>query len=109
MCTHKGCCKKSGKLIGKKSDKYYERTNIIAGCVHKIAIAPMVFNGSCNTQRFKSWVKQFYIKELRAGPVVVMDNALFHGSQQTKDFIESVGCRLIFLPMYSPDLHLIYI
>jgi len=36
---------------------------------------------------------------------VIMDNAAFHKSQKTKELIESVGCKLIFLPPYSPDLN----
>jgi len=65
----------------------------------------MVFNGSCNTALFNQWVEQFLIKELKPGQAVIMDNASFHKSQKTKDLIESVGCRLIFLPPYSPDLN----
>jgi transposase len=34
-----------------------------------------------------------------------MDNASFHKSQKTKELIESVGCKVIFLPPYSPDLN----
>ena len=34
-----------------------------------------------------------------------MDNAAFHKSEKTKQLIESVGCKLIFLPPYSPDLN----
>ena len=34
-----------------------------------------------------------------------MDNAAFHRSQKTKELIESVGCKIIFLPPYSPDLN----
>jgi transposase len=45
------------------------------------------------------------IKELKAGQIVIMDNASFHKSQKTRDLIESVGCKLIFLPPYSPDLN----
>jgi len=45
------------------------------------------------------------IKELHPGQVVVMDNASFHKSPKTRELIESVGCRLIFLPPYSPDLN----
>jgi len=52
ICKDRGWGKKSEKLIGKKSGKYYERTNIIAGLVNNGAIAPMVFNGSCNTQLY---------------------------------------------------------
>ena len=80
--------KKSEKLIGKKSGKYYERSNIIAGYVNKVAIAPMVFNGSCNTRLFEGWVEQCLIKELKAGQVVIMDNAAFHRSQKTKNLIQ---------------------
>ena len=65
----------------------------------------MVFNGSCNTQSIEALVEQFLIKELKSGQVVIMDNASFHKSQKTKDLIESVGCRLVFLPPYSPDLN----
>ncbi|WP_199398843.1 transposase [endosymbiont of Acanthamoeba sp. UWC8] len=33
------------------------------------------------------------------------DNASFHKSKKTQVLIESVGCRIIFLPPYSPDLN----
>ena len=65
----------------------------------------MVFNGSCNTNIFNNWVEHFLIKELRPGQYVVMDNASFHKSYRTKELIESVGCKVIFLPPYSPDLN----
>lgn len=105
ICKDRGWGKKNQKLSGKKSGKYYERTNIIAGYVNKESIAPMVFNGSCNTILFESWVENFLIKELVPGQFVVMDNASFHKSQKTKELIESVGCKIIFLPPYSPDLN----
>ena len=105
ICKNRGWGKRSEKLLGKKSGKYYQRTNIIAGYVNHKAIAPIVFNGSCNTELIEAWVEQFLIKELKPGQIVIMDNASFHKSQKTKELIESVGCRLIFLPPYSPDLN----
>lgn len=105
ICKDRGWGKKGEKLIGKKSGKYYQRINIIAGYVNHEAIAPMIFTGSCNTELFEIWVDQFLIKELKTGQVVIMDNASFHKSQKTKELIESVGCKLIFLPPYSPDLN----
>lgn len=105
ICKDRGWSKKGQKLQAKKSGKYYERTNIIAGYVNNKSIAPMVFNGSCNTEVFNKWVEHFLIKELKAGQYVVMDNAAFHRSQKTKELIESVGCKVIFLPPYSPDLN----
>jgi transposase len=105
ICKDRGWGKRGEPLIGKKSGKHYERTNIIAGLVINKPIAPFVFNGSCNTELFENWVEQFLIKELKAGQFVVMDNASFHKSQKTKELIESVGCKVIFLPPYSPDLN----
>ena len=80
-------------------------TNIIAGLVNNKSIAPMVFNGACNTELFNSWVEKFLIKELRSGQFVVMDNASFHKSRKTRELIETVGYKAIFLPPYSPDLN----
>lgn len=105
ICKDRGWGKKGEKLIGKKSGKYYQRTNIVAGLVNNKSIAPMVFNGSCNTELFEIWVEEFLIKELKPAQVIVMDNATFHKSKKTRELIESVGCRLIFLPPYSPDLN----
>lgn len=105
ICKDRGWGKKSEKLICKKSGKYYERSNIIAGIVGNKSIAPMVFNGPCNTVLFETWVEKLLIKELKPGQTVIMDNASFHKSVRTRELIESVGCKLIFLPPYSPDLN----
>ena len=105
ICQDRSWSPKGNPTRAKKSGKYYARTNIIAGYVNKTSIAPMVFNGSCTTDVFNSWVEEFLIKELTPGQYVVMDNASFHKSQKTKELIESVGCKVIFLPPYSPDLN----
>jgi transposase len=105
ICKDRGWSKRGEKVLGKKSGKYYERTNIIAGLVNNKSIAPMVFSGSCNRNVFESWVENVLIKELQVGQCVVMDNASFHKSQRTIELIESVGCKVIFLPPYSPDLN----
>jgi transposase len=73
--------------------------------VNNKLIVPFVFNGTCNTELFNNWVEKFLIKELKAGQVVVLDNASFHKSKKTKELIESVGCKVIFLPPYLPDLN----
>ncbi len=105
ICKDRGWGKKGEKLTGKKSGEYYQRTNIVAGLVNNKSIAPMVFNGTCDTQLFEFLVEKFLIKELKSGQVVIMDNAAFHKSKKTRELIESAGCRLIFLPPYSPDLN----
>jgi transposase len=45
------------------------------------------------------------LPELKQGQFVIIDNAAFHKSERTKELIESVGCKLVFLPPYSPGLN----
>src|SRR3954467_11431371 len=35
--------------------------------------------------------------------VLVMDNAKIHHDEELINLIESIGCRVLFLPPYSPD------
>jgi transposase len=65
----------------------------------------MVFNGSYNTLLFETWVEKLLIEELQPGQVVIMDNASFHKSKETRELIESVKCSIIFLSSYSPVLN----
>jgi len=45
------------------------------------------------------------LPEIGPGKVIVLDNASFHKNKRTKELIERAGCRLIYLPPYSPDLN----
>ena len=69
ICKDRGWGKKSEKLVGKRSGKYFERTNIIAGYVNHKSIAPMVFNGTCNMNLFEKWVEIFFDKRAKTGTV----------------------------------------
>lgn len=105
ICKERGWGKSGVRIPGKRSGKYYERTNIISGLLNNKSIAPMIFNGSCNTEVFEIWVEKFLISELKPGQVVIMDNVSFHKSAKARKLIESVQCEIIFLPAYSPDLN----
>jgi len=91
--------------LGKTSGKRFIRTNIIAAQCGKNILAPMTFKGTCDTELFVAWIEKMLVPELRAGQAVVMDNASFHKSPIIKELIEKAGCKLIYLPPYSPDLN----
>ena len=80
---------------------------MIAGLCNGKITAPLIFEGTCDTRVFLSYIEQVLIKELKVGQTVVMDNINFHRNPKVKELIESVGCRILFLPTYSPDLNLI--
>ncbi len=68
-------------------------------------LAPLCFQGTCNTKLFDYWIEHFLIPELKPGQVVIMDNATFHKSRKTQELIEQAKCKILFLPPYSPDLN----
>ena len=101
----RGWGRKGEVLKGKKSGKYYHRTNIIGALVGNQPIASMSFYGTCCSQVFNDWVKNVLVKNLIPNQVVIMDNASFHKSKNTKRLIKEAGCQLLYLPPYSPDLN----
>jgi len=82
-----------------------ERTSIIAASQRGKLVAPLVFQGSCNTEVVDVYFEQVLLPELPPGSVIVLDNARFHQSPTTLRLAEAAGCRLLFLPPYSPDLN----
>jgi transposase len=64
-----------------------------------------VFQGSCKTEVVNAYFEQVLLPELPPGSVIVLDNARFHQSPTTARLVEQAGCRLLFLPTYSPDLN----
>ena len=85
--------------------KRRERTSIIAASRHRKLVAPLVFQGSCNTEVVDAYFEQVLLPELPPGSVIVLDNARFHQSPTTQRLVEEAGCQLLFLPAYSPDLN----
>lgn len=68
-------------------------------------MAPCWFTGSTDTLVFNTWLEHHLLPTLLPGMTIIMDNARFHKSVETADIIERAGCRLLFLPPYSPDLN----
>ncbi len=78
---------------------------MIAGLCNGNLIAPVIFEGNCNTEVFKTYIRDVLITELQPGQTVIMDNINFHKNSKVKELIESVGCTILYLPTYSPDLN----
>lgn len=93
------------QVYGAISGMRYARESFIAAQREEQILAPFCYRGTCDTILFNVWVKDFLVPELKPGQVVIMDNAAFHKSQETKKLIEAADCRVFFLPPYSPDLN----
>lgn len=63
----------------------------------------MAVEGSTTKEVFESYIEHFLAPVLRPGQLVVMDNLGAHKGVRVRELIESRGCKLLYLPPYSPD------
>ncbi len=61
--------------------------------------------GSITRAAFEAYVEQLLSAALKPGQVVVMDNLSVHKGSRVRELIEAKGCKLLYLPPYSPDLN----
>ena len=91
------------RCYAQKKAERKTRYNVTAALNLNRLFAPFLFEGYSNSIVYETYVKQVLVPALRPGMVVVIDNARFHKSKKIVELIETAGCRLIFLPPYSPD------
>ncbi|WP_156147447.1 IS630 family transposase [Rickettsia endosymbiont of Ixodes pacificus] len=104
-CREYGWSIKGTRCYGNKVYQHKSRISMIAGLRNNQIIAPVIFEGNCNKEIFTTYVETILTKELHPGQTVIMDNINFHKNNIIRELIESVGCRILFLPTYSPDLN----
>jgi transposase len=96
---------KGARVYGEKPSGKRPRTSLIGGYLNHKLIAPVTFTGTCNTAFFNVWLEHHLLPELKAGSVIVLDNATFHKSRKTIELVKARGCKVLFLPPYSPHLN----
>ena len=65
----------------------------------------MMISGGTSGSVFIEFTRQCLIKVLKPGEIVIMDNLAAHLFKEVTQLIKSVGCKVINLPAYSPDLN----
>lgn len=93
------------KIHGDHPGKRQKRTNLIAGKLGKKMLAPVLFEGSTNASWLNKWLKDSLFKELPENATVIMDNAAFHKTAETRKIFNESIFDLLYLPPYSPDFN----
>ena len=62
------------KVRGEVSVKRFARKSFVAGMCEDRVMAPLCYQGTCNTNLFNLWVEHFLLPELRPGQFVVFDS-----------------------------------
>ncbi len=63
----------------------------------------MTLAGALDGPAFVAYVREFLAPARAPGQTVVLDNLAVHKNAVARRLIEARGCRLLFLPPYSPD------
>jgi transposase len=78
-------------------------TTLIAGLTTAGLEIAMTLDGAVDTAAFERFVEHFLCPALRPGQTVLIDNLSVHEGIRIRAMIEAAGCRLLFLPAYSPE------
>ena len=65
------------QVLGAVSGKRFGRQSVIAALKDKKFLAPMCFEGTCDTDLFKIWLKQELLPNLTPGQVLILDMQAF--------------------------------
>ena len=90
-----------GRIRGRK----YKRRGIVAAKMDNKILAPLQYNGTMDRALFEFWFSNQLLPSLNKGTLIVMDNASFHFKKRLICVAQNAGCRLLFLPPYSPELN----
>ncbi len=105
MFRRYGRCPRGERLVDAAPAAHWETHTLIAAIRLDGVFAPIVLDGPVTGASFAGYVERSLVPELRPGDIVVMDNLPAHKGAAVAAAIESAGCRLVYLPPYSPDLN----
>ena len=100
-----GYAQRGQQVFGRISGRKYKRCGIVAAKMGEKLLAPFQYSGTMNSTLFEFWFTQQLLPSLEKGTVIVMDNASFHSKKRLIRAAQNAGCKLLFLPPYSPELN----
>ena len=65
----------------------------------------LAVEGPTTREIFETYLERVVVPSLRPGQVVVMGNLFSHRGGRVRELREERECKLLYLPLYSPDLN----
>lgn len=65
----------------------------------------LAVEGTTTAVVFEAYIGKVLAPSLRHGQIVVVDNLGAHKGERVRELLEERGCRLLYLPPYSPDFN----
>jgi transposase len=94
---------KGERAYGQAPRNYGKNLTLIASMSINGMEEAMTLEGAMDGEAFEAYIRRWLAPSLVAGQVVMMDNLSVHKRDKIRELIEERGCRMLFLPPYSPD------
>ena len=95
---------KGQRAYGAVPRNHGKNTTLVAALSLEGISAAMTVEGALDTPAFEAYVEHILAPTLRPGQLVVLDNLAVHHKAAVRQTLAARGCRVLYLPSYSPDL-----
>ncbi len=83
---------------------HWKLLTVIAAISVEGVVAAVTVDAPTDRDVFATFLREALLPALSPGRVIVMDNLASHHVAEVRGLLEGAGCRLVYLPPYSPDL-----
>ena len=105
MTRSSGRCPVGERLVAPVPHGHWKVLTTIAAMTTDGMLTAVTVDAATDADVFRAFVRDALVPALRPGQLVVMDNLSSHKAAGVADLIEAAGCRVKYLPPYSPDLN----
>lgn len=108
MTRSHGRAHRSRRAVGHVPGGWGKNTTLTGAMTERgLLVLDRRLGGGTTKERFLAFVVDVLVPALRPGQVVVLDNLWAHKTAEADAAIRAVGCRVLFVPPYSPEYNAI--
>jgi len=105
LCLLYGWGKRGEPLVQRVPARRGKNLSVLGAIDQEGVIAFTSKEGAMKRADVERFFKRDLLPALLPGSVVVLDNASIHQGGTIQKIVERAGCKLLYLPPYSPDLN----
>lgn len=103
MARARGRAPRGDRLVAAVPHGHWKVLTGVVALAAAGVVAGVSVDAAVDGETFRAFVRDSLVPALRPGQVVVMDNLPAHKVAGVAAAVEGAGCRVLYLPPYSPD------
>lgn len=103
MASRYGRAPRGQRVYTQQRRNYGKNMTLLTGLRLDGMTEALVIEGGVTLAVFETFIEQILLPTLSPGDIIILDNLAAHHSRRVEGLLRAKGCRLLFLPAYSPD------